>query len=96
MGDAMTLLSDDEITTKLSALPDWERSGSCITSTWARGDFRGAMLLAGAVAYLADAADHHPDILIQWDKVTLTLSTHSAGGLTSADFALAEQISKLR
>ena len=49
----------------------------------------------GAVAYLAEAANHHPDITIQWNKVTLTLSTHSAGGLTVNDFALAEQISRL-
>ena len=54
------------------------------------------MLYTGAVAYLADAADHHPDILIQWNRVTLTLSTHSAGGLTGKDVALAERITALR
>jgi 4a-hydroxytetrahydrobiopterin dehydratase len=47
------------------------------------------------VAYLAEAANHHPDILIQWDTVTLTLSTHSAGGLTGKDMQLAAQISNL-
>jgi 4a-hydroxytetrahydrobiopterin dehydratase len=59
-------------------------------------DFRAAMLYTGAVAYLADTANHHPDVLIQWNKVTLTLSTHSAGGLTSNDTALAERINALR
>ncbi len=53
------------------------------------------MLYVGAVAYLAEAANHHPDISIGWNKVTLSLSTHSAGGLTVKDFALAEQISGL-
>ena len=53
------------------------------------------MLLTGAVAYLAEQANHHPDILIQWNKVTLTLSTHSAGGLTANDFDLAAKINAL-
>ena len=60
-----------------------------------RKDFRDALLFTGAVAYLAEQADHHPDILIQWNKVTLTLSTHSAGGLTANDFDLAAKISAL-
>jgi 4a-hydroxytetrahydrobiopterin dehydratase len=54
------------------------------------------MLYTGAVAYLAEAASHHPDILIQWNRVTLTLSTHSEGGLTAADMSLAGRISALR
>ena len=53
------------------------------------------MLFVGAVAYLAENANHHPDIAISWNKVTLTLSTHSAGGLTADDFALARRISLL-
>jgi len=60
-----------------------------------RSDFRDAILFTGAVAYLAEQANHHPDILIQWNKVTLTLSTHSAGGLTANDFDLATKISAL-
>jgi 4a-hydroxytetrahydrobiopterin dehydratase len=91
----MELLTEDEIVGQLAALPGWNRDGSSITSTNTRGDFREAMLFTGAVAHLAEAANHHPDILIQWNRVTLTLSTHSAGGLTAADFALAEKISGL-
>jgi 4a-hydroxytetrahydrobiopterin dehydratase len=53
------------------------------------------MLFTGAVAFLAEEAGHHPDITIQWNRVTLTLSTHSAGGLTAADFRLAAKISAL-
>jgi len=91
----MGLLSDDEISAELARVPGWARDGSSITRTTTLADFRAAMLYAGAVAYLAEQADHHPDLLIQWNKVTLTLSTHSAGGLTSVDFALAGKISAL-
>jgi 4a-hydroxytetrahydrobiopterin dehydratase len=91
----MELLTEDEINAKLSDLPGWEHAGSSISLTSTRGDFRDAILFVGAVAYLAEAANHHPDLLIQWNKVTLTLSTHSAGGLTAADFALAAKISGL-
>ncbi len=91
----MELLSDDQVTAKLSELPGWERDGDAIIRTSVRDDFRGALLYTGAVGYLAEAANHHPDITIQWNKVTLKLSTHSAGGLTAADFALATQITGL-
>jgi 4a-hydroxytetrahydrobiopterin dehydratase len=92
----VTLLSEQEITTALGTLHGWARSGDSITSTVELADFREAMLFTGAVAYLAERANHHPDILIRWNRVTLTLSTHSAGGLTAADMALAGQISELR
>ena len=58
-------------------------------------DFRDALLYLGAVGYLAESANHHPDIDISWNKVTLNLVTHSAGGLTANDFALAREISAL-
>jgi 4a-hydroxytetrahydrobiopterin dehydratase len=91
----MELLTEDQIAARLAALTGWTRDGTSITATVTRGDFRESMLFVGAVAYLAESANHHPDILIQWNRVTLTLSTHSAGGLTAADFALAERISGL-
>lgn len=91
----MELLTEDEIAAQLNAAPGWSHAGGSITRTVTRDDFRGAMLFAGAVAYLAEEAGHHPDILIQWNRVTLTLSTHSAGGLTAADFGLAGKISAL-
>jgi 4a-hydroxytetrahydrobiopterin dehydratase len=91
----MELLTEDEIAARLPGVPAWTRDGDSITCTVTRQDFRDAMLFTGAVAYLAEAANHHPDILIQWNRVTLTLSTHSAGGLTAADFALAGQVSAL-
>ena len=91
----MELLTEDQISAELTRTPGWTRDGSQITRTTEHGDFRGAMLFTGAVAYLAEQAGHHPDILIQWNRVTLTLSTHAAGGLTAADFSLARQISGL-
>ena len=91
----MDLLSDTDISAELASLPAWTRAGSNIVCTVTLADFKAAMLYTGAVAYLAEQATHHPDILIQWNKVTLTLSTHSAGGLTQADFSLARSISAL-
>jgi 4a-hydroxytetrahydrobiopterin dehydratase len=89
------LLSDEEITAALAGLPAWTRTGSSISRTVELKDFRDAMLFTGAVAYMAEKANHHPDILIQWNRVTLTLSTHSAGGLTAADVALAGHLDAL-
>ena len=91
----MRLLTDDEIADRLAGCAGWERDGDQITRTVTLGDFRSAMLYVGAVAHLAESANHHPDIAISWNRVTLTLSTHSAGGLTDADFALAAQVSGL-
>jgi 4a-hydroxytetrahydrobiopterin dehydratase len=92
---SMELLTEAEITAELAAVPHWTRDGNSITTVTTRKDFRDALLYLGAVAYLAETANHHPDIAISWNKVTLTLSTHSAGGLTANDFALARRISAL-
>jgi 4a-hydroxytetrahydrobiopterin dehydratase len=59
-------------------------------------DFTHAMRFVNDVASAAERSNHHPDILIQWNKVTLTLSTHSEGGITIKDFALAKKIDKIR
>ena len=91
----MNLLTESQITEELAAVPAWTRDGDSITTVTERADFRDALLYLGAVAYLAESASHHPDVTIAWNKVTLTLSTHSAGGLTANDFALARQISAL-
>ena len=91
----MTVLSDQQISEGLAGLDGWVRQGDSIVHTETLADFRAAILYVGAVAYLAEAANHHPDVTVQWNKVTLTLSTHSAGGLTGNDFALAGQISRV-
>jgi 4a-hydroxytetrahydrobiopterin dehydratase len=91
----MTVLSDQEISDGLAGLDGWVRQGDSIVHVETLADFKAAVLYVGAVAYLAEAANHHPDVTVQWNKVTLTLSTHSAGGLTGNDFALAGQINRL-
>lgn len=91
----MELLTEGQIADELATTPAWTRDGGEITLQVQRTDFRDALLYVSAVGYLAERANHHPDIAIAWNKVTLTLSTHSAGGLTSNDFALARQINAL-
>ena len=91
----MSLLTETQISDELATVPGWTRDGNSIRTVTERSDFRDALLYVGAVAYLAETANHHPDITIAWNKVTLTLITHSAGGLTANDFDLARQISDL-
>lgn len=88
----MKLLSEEEINQGLSGLPGWVRDGSQISKTFAFDDFVGSVTFVNRVAELAEAANHHPDIDIRYSKVTLTLSTHDAGGLTRKDFDLATRI----
>ena len=92
------LLTDDEVTQQLEGLPDWHRADAdepSITATYELTDFAAALAFVNQVGAHAELIDHHPDIDIRWNKVTLTLSTHSAGGLTDADFTLAHRISEL-
>ena len=65
----MELLTEDEIAGRLTGVPGWTRDGSSITSTVTRSDFREAMLYTGAVAYLAETANHHPDIDMRFNRV---------------------------
>jgi 4a-hydroxytetrahydrobiopterin dehydratase len=91
----MDLLDDETIARELTAVPGWERDGDSIVKTATLGDFKEAMGYVNQVADIAEGRNHHPDITIQWNKVTLTLSTHSAGGLTANDFDLARRINAL-
>ena len=91
----METLTSEQVTAELASTPGWEVTDGQITRTVTRKDFRDALLYVNAVGYLAERASHHPDIAISWNRVTLTLVTHSAGGLTSKDFALARQVSDL-
>lgn len=88
----MARLSDSEIDERLAG-GDWRREGDTIVRDVELGGFTAAMALANAVADAAEAANHHPDILVHdYKHVRLTLSTHSAGGITENDFALAAAI----
>jgi 4a-hydroxytetrahydrobiopterin dehydratase len=91
----MAKLNAAQIKTSLRTLPEWKKSGPAITRTFQLKDFVAAMKFVNAVAKLAEQAWHHPDIDIRWNKVTLTLTTHSAGGLTEKDFKLAKQFDRL-
>ena len=84
-----------KIQTSLSALPQWHRAGAIISRTFEFKDFPAAMDFVNAVATLAEQSQHHPDIDVRWNKVTLALTTHDAGGLTEKDFALARQCDAL-
>jgi 4a-hydroxytetrahydrobiopterin dehydratase len=88
------LLDDAEVTAGLEGL-GWDREGNEIVKTVTRKDFAGALDWVNRVGELAEQRNHHPDIAISWNKVTLRLSTHSAGGLTRADLDLAKAIDGL-
>lgn len=85
-------MDEDEITQALRAVPHWRRAGDAITRAVEAPSFLEGVELVGVVARAAETADHHPDIDIRWRTVTFTLSTHSEGGLTARDFALAAEI----
>ena len=87
-----TPLTEKDIVAQLAQVPSWRRSGKSIVLVKKFGTFLEAIAFVNHVAKLADPVDHHPDILIQYTRVTLTLSTHSAGGLTELDFSLAQKI----
>ena len=89
------LLTDDEITTALEDLPAWTHTGTSIARTVEAPSFLAGIELVRRVAAEAEAANHHPDIDIRWRRVTFTLSTHSEGGLTRRDTALAREIDRL-
>jgi 4a-hydroxytetrahydrobiopterin dehydratase len=90
----MAKLNASQIKTALKTVPDWKKKGSTITRTFQFKDFPMAIKFVNAVAKLAEKAWHHPDIDIRWNKVTLTLTTHDAGGLTEKDFKLAKQFDR--
>ncbi|MDQ3956172.1 MAG: 4a-hydroxytetrahydrobiopterin dehydratase [Actinomycetota bacterium] len=86
------LLDEEEIEQRLDELGDWEREGDEIAKVFEFDDFPAAMQFVNAVANLAERYDHHPDIDIRYNKVKLSLSTHSEGGLTPRDFDVAGEI----
>ena len=94
-GAGLAKMDEAGIVPALSALPQWRRAGEMISRTFEFKDFPAAMDFVNAVATLAEQAQHHPDIDVRWNKVTLALTTHDAGGLTRKDFALARQCDAL-
>jgi 4a-hydroxytetrahydrobiopterin dehydratase len=88
------LLSDIAIQRELGSLPGWSRRGEVLTRTYAFRNFEDAIGFVNRVAALAESANHHPDIDIRYSRVTLTLSTHDAGGITQNDLDLAKAVDK--
>ena len=88
------LLDDGVIADAIAGL-QWEREGDALKKTVKLRDFAAAMAFVNRVAELAEEADHHPDISVSWNTVVLTLSTHSAGGITRLDLDMAGRIDGL-
>jgi 4a-hydroxytetrahydrobiopterin dehydratase len=91
----MATLSDEEIRSALEGLLGWERVEDAITRQYHLEGFAGAIAFVVRLSYVAEAANHHPDLDIRYDKVRVTLSTHSEGGITAKDLALATAIERL-
>ncbi len=85
----MARLNDEEIQEGLAQLDGWSRESDAIEKVYEREDFLGSVAFLNDLAPVAEEMGHHPDLTISWATVTVTISTHSEGGLTAADFELA-------
>jgi 4a-hydroxytetrahydrobiopterin dehydratase len=88
----MAKLSADQVAQKLTSLPGWEYKDNAIVKMFRFKEFLHGIEFVQKVAEIAEGADHHPDILINYTRVTFTCSTHDAGGVTDKDFKLADNI----
>jgi 4a-hydroxytetrahydrobiopterin dehydratase len=88
-------LSEGDIAARLEAFPEWSQPGEEIQRTYRFADFVAAMAFVEAIAARAEAVQHHPDILIRYNRVTLSLSTHDAGGISEKDFEFARAADEL-
>ena len=91
----MTLLGDADIRERLAGLSGWEHKGEAIVRSFGCGDFVGSVKFVESLVGPAEEMGHHPDLEISWDTVTVTISSHSEGGLTAADFELAGKVDAL-
>jgi len=87
-----TALTEAQITERLGKLPGWTFESDAIRRTYKTDGWPTTLMVVNAIGYYAEAADHHPDLDVHWGSVGVALSTHSAGGITDKDFALAQQI----
>lgn len=93
--NSLVRLSETEVSDRLQQLPDWTVRDQQLVCTYQLGSFVEAIAFVNRLVDPAEAAEHHPDLLISYNRVTVTLTTHDAGGLTALDFALAEAIAQL-
>jgi len=91
----MARLNDTEIDERLAGLDGWERSGDAIVKQFDNGDFKGSVEFVNRITPEAEDMNHHPDLEISWKDVTVTITSHSEGGLTDNDFDLARRIDAL-
>lgn len=89
---AIKKLTEPQVQSALKDVPEWSEVSEAIQRTYQFASFTESMAFVNRVAEAAEADQHHPDILIRYNKVTLTLSTHDAGGISKKDFALAKKI----
>ena len=87
--------NESQIADRLRDLEGWSYGGGVIQRVFKTEGFPMTLMLVNAIGYLAESADHHPDMLVKWGSVAVSLSTHSAGGITDKDFALAKGIQRL-
>jgi len=87
--------SGEELATELAALPGWSADNGWLRREFRTDGWRSTMLLVNAIAFLSEAANHHPDLEVHWGRVVVALQTHSAGGITDKDLQLAREINKL-
>ena len=91
----MALLSDEKIEQSLEGLPEWSREGDSIKREFKFEDFQASVDFVNRITPPAEEMNHHPDIAISWNTVTVSLTTHSQGGITESDFELAARINPL-
>jgi len=91
----MARLNDTQIDEALAGVDGWERSGDAIVKRFDNGDFKGSVEFVNRLTPEAEEMNHHPDLEISWKTVTVTITTHSEGGLTDGDFELARRIDAL-
>jgi len=92
MSPKLQPLGTAEVAARMSKLSGWTVIDGMLTKTYETNGWPFTMLVVGAIAFLAESADHHPDLVVTWPRVTVKLSTHDAGGLTARDFDLAAKI----
>jgi 4a-hydroxytetrahydrobiopterin dehydratase len=88
-------LSDAEVASRLASLPGWRRGERALVKSFAFRDFREALEFVNRLADPADEQNHHPDVHIHWNEVTLELWTHAAGAITERDFRLADSVERI-
>jgi pterin-4a-carbinolamine dehydratase len=90
----MQALTETEILSRLARHPGWEHRDGAIRRTYRTDGWRGSMLVANAIAFICEAADHHADLAVTWPAVGVALSTHSVGGVSEKDFEVAALIDR--